>query len=143
MKLSSLILTVTMALLTVAQAQTGGFYSACSKTWTLGYRGSSHFMVDTCPRASSSNVSVTSTLDLNDCLGNREGAIEAVRVGHAFDTCLSCSGAADSSLLTCDCWTTDEFVKTSTFDLDTVVVNNDGVLACFDLPGFEVGASEL
>ncbi|KAI0007724.1 Cyanovirin-N [Xylariaceae sp. FL0662B] len=160
MKPSSLLPATTAAL---AAAQ-GGFFSACSKTWTLGYRGSSHFVVDACPSSSAPDVSVTSALDLNDCLGNREGVIEAMQLGHAFDTCRSCTGAADGPLLTCECWTTDEVVKTSTFDLgtlpdfplppplseisislteDTVVSNNDGVLGCFDLPGFEVGASEL
>ncbi|KAI1342041.1 Cyanovirin-N [Xylariaceae sp. FL0016] len=116
----------------VAQDPSGGFYAACA-SWQLGFRGVDRFLVSTCPAGD--GAAVRSALDLNDCLGNSEGAITAQRVGFAFNSCWGCSASNTSAELTCDCRTSGDKTKTSTIDLDTVISNDDGILGCFDLPG--------
>ncbi|KAI1500540.1 Cyanovirin-N [Biscogniauxia marginata] len=114
----------------------GGFYSECSPSWSLGYRGSSHFIVATCPGTAYANASsITSALSLGDCLANDEGSLEAQALGGAMSFCRDCHGVNGTAKLLCDCRETGGYYITSVINLDTVIENNNGILSCFGLPG--------
>ncbi|CAJ2508094.1 Uu.00g092800.m01.CDS01 [Anthostomella pinea] len=113
----------------------------CASSYKLGNRGAAQFEVATC--AGPDDAPVTSSLDLNDCLGNSEGLMVGRMGGNAFNTCHACSASTTSADITCECEITGGDIKTSSFDLDTIVTNNNGILAGFDLPGFEIAGSGL
>jgi hypothetical protein len=62
-----------IVLATASLAAAQGFYDVCSATWSLGYHGRPGFLVAQCPE--SDGTQITSTIDLNDCLQNTEGAL--------------------------------------------------------------------
>lgn len=79
-----------------------GFYSTCYSTWSLGYHHSSNFIVARCP-SSASGGNTTSAIDLQDCLANHEGTLQAGRLGHALYTCRDCAASAADATISCQC----------------------------------------
>lgn len=67
-----------LLLASAAAAAAQGFYSECSPDYSLGYRGHPSFVVTHCPGAD--GAIVTSAIDLNDCLSNKEGVLIAQKV---------------------------------------------------------------
>lgn len=101
MKSSTLAPLVLSVLPSLAAAQ--GFYSTCYSTWSLGYHHSSNFIVARCPSSSASGGNITSAIDLQDCLANHEGTLQAGRLGHALYTCRDCAASATDATISCQC----------------------------------------
>ncbi|KAK6219213.1 type II nitroreductase [Pestalotiopsis sp. IQ-011] len=126
------------ALPSLAAAQ--GFYSTCYSTWSLGYHHSSNFVVARCPSPSGNT---TSAIDLQDCLANHEGTLQAGRLGHALSSCRDCAASAGDATVSCQCADSHNDYLDTSLDLDTVITSTDGILGCFDLPGIKVNDDAL
>lgn len=102
----------------------GGFFGSCRNTSLQG-----SILVSTCHNNFMTYVSAS--INLDNCLQSGGGLLEGGSTGYA-ESCPSCTYTENTGipLLTCQCLNGVNTNTTSDINLNNVVANRDGVLAC-------------
>ncbi|EJD35730.1 Cyanovirin-N [Auricularia subglabra TFB-10046 SS5] len=112
---------VLSALLTSVSASSG-FGLTCSDIHLDGQN-----IVATCLNEGGGNNGAQA-LGLNSCLINNNGEFACQFNGGGLNSCNDCS--LGGTVITCNCFRANGGTDTSSFDLNTCIGNNDGVLVC-------------
>ncbi|KAK8056615.1 hypothetical protein PG993_001842 [Apiospora rasikravindrae] len=115
----------------VADSSSGNFTSNCPY-WYLSDSGN----VLTAKCNDDSWMPTCSQLDLNQCLENKDGALNWAASGKAFNNgCSSCKSTGYASIQ-CTCLSSDgKSSFNSVKDLNENIHNHDGYLGCFNFEG--------
>ncbi|KAI0009134.1 hypothetical protein F4779DRAFT_404555 [Xylariaceae sp. FL0662B] len=81
-------------------------------------------------------------LDTNACLINNGGQLFAYGNGDYRTSCQNCTifGSNVDFFLTCDCLNTAKQVVSTSYDLNRVIWNHNGILGCFEYMGNQTRA---
>lgn len=108
----------------VAGATAQNFQASCS-SWSLSR--DSHYLVGKCSAVDGSKHDAA--VDLNSCIGNREGSLQAGGTGYSF-SCRNCAVGCGATTLSCACFTSAGAQVNTTLNLATYVGNSNGALIC-------------